>query len=103
MSASGNLGRGSIGNRVGVEHHFYLGGRKRLDIRLPLGLLFMVCGLLLAGFGLMSHQELYERSLGININLWWGAVMLLFGGALFVLGHRQQNQAQSVKAAAERE
>lgn len=51
----------------------------------------------------MSHQELYERSLGININLWWGAVMLLFGGALFVLGHRQQNQAQSVKAAAERE
>jgi len=79
----------------------------RLDIRLPLGLLFIIFGLLLTGFGLLSNKQLYERSLGIDVNLWWGAVMLLFGSVLFVLGrrsHRRENQAESVsKAAAERE
>lgn len=59
----------------------------RLDIRLSLGLLFLVFGLLLAGFGLFN-KELYQRSLGININLWWGAAMLLFGTLLLALGRR---------------
>ena len=74
----------------------------RLDIRLPLGLLFIIFGLLLAGFGLLSDKQLYERSLGIDINLWWGVVMLLFGGVLFVLGRRSYRRQVS-KAAAERE
>ena len=78
----------------------------RLDIRLPLGLLFMIFGLLLAGFGLLSAKQLYQRSLGFNINLWWGVVMLLFGGVLFVLGrrsHRRQNAIAAVgKTATER-
>jgi hypothetical protein len=65
----------------------------RLDIRLPLGLLFSVFGLLLLAVGLGSSKELYERSLGININFWWGAVMLLFGLASFVLGHRSQRRS----------
>ena len=77
-----------------------------LDIRLPLGLLFIIFGLLLAGFGLLSDKQLYERSLGIDINLWWGVVMLLFGGVLFVLGrrsHRRQNEIAAVsKTATER-
>jgi len=79
----------------------------RLDIRLPLGLLFIIFGLLLTGFGLLSNKQLYERSLGIDINLWWGVVMLLFGGVLFVLGrrsHSRQNQAEPIsKAASEHE
>jgi multisubunit Na+/H+ antiporter MnhG subunit len=79
----------------------------RLDIRLPLGILFFVLGLLLTAFGLFSNQELYQRSLGVNINLWWGAVMLVFGLALFALGrrnHRRMANAESTaKGAAERE
>jgi drug/metabolite transporter (DMT)-like permease len=79
----------------------------RLDIRLPLGLLFMLFGLLLGVFGLVSNKELYQRSLGININFWWGAVMLLFGLALSALGyrsHHQHAQLESLrKTAAERE
>jgi hypothetical protein len=35
----------------------------RLDIRLPLGLLFVVFGVLLSGFGLISDQALYQRSI----------------------------------------
>src|SRR5262249_24156829 len=60
----------------------------RLDIRLPLGLLFVVFGLLLSGFGLVSDKGLYQRSLHVNINLWWGVVMLAFGAVMLLLGRR---------------
>ena len=60
-----------------------------LDIRLPIGLLFSFIGVLLAGYGLLSDPSIYERSLGINVNLWWGLVMLLFG-AVFLLSSRRR-------------
>lgn len=70
----------------------------RLDIRLPLGLLFSIFGLLLLVFGLSSNQELYERSLGINVNSWWGMVLLLFGLALFLLGRRSHRRLARVES-----
>jgi len=59
-----------------------------LDIRLPIGGLFTVLGLLLTGYGLVTDRALYERSLGINVNLEWGLVMLIFGVIMVVLGRR---------------
>src|SRR5260370_27078748 len=41
----------------------------KLDIRIPLGLLFVILGLLIALFGLAGPKDLYARSLGINVNL----------------------------------
>lgn len=56
-----------------------------LDIKIPIGLMFTVLGLLLGIYGIVtaSNAELYEKSLGINVNLWTGLVMLVFG--LFML------------------
>ena len=55
-----------------------------LDIRYPIGGMFMILGVILAVFGLVSDPRLYElHSLGININLGWGCVLLAFG--LFML------------------
>jgi len=59
-----------------------------LDIRLPIGLLFTVTGALLAVYGLASDKAIYERSLGININLWWGLVMLAFGVIMTAVSRR---------------
>jgi hypothetical protein len=71
----------------------------KLDIRLPLGLLFVVFGLLLGGFGLAGSQAIYDRSMGINVNLWWGIVMLAFGLFMILLGRRgarlAENQSES--------
>ena len=50
-----------------------------LDLRLPIGLMFTIVGLLLTGFGLVSDAAIYQRSLGINVNLWWGLVLVVFG------------------------
>ena len=64
-----------------------------LDIRLPIGLMFTLLGLLLGGYGLFtqSSPDVYQPSLGININLWWGGVLLVFGLLMLVpaLLHRR--------------
>lgn len=62
-----------------------------LDIRLPIGLLFALLGGLILLYGLVTsftQPALYERSLGININFWWGLVMLLFGAGMIWFGRR---------------
>ena len=60
-----------------------------LDIRLPIGLLFTALGLLLAAYGLVSDKAIYARSLGVNVNLWWGLAMLAFGAVMMALGLRK--------------
>jgi multisubunit Na+/H+ antiporter MnhG subunit len=60
----------------------------QLDIRLPIGLMFTLLGALLAGFGFVTDKSVYQRSLGINVNAWWGLVMLVFGVVMFLLGRR---------------
>ena len=61
-----------------------------LDIKLPIGLLFSILGLLLLfyGLGTMSNTELYKASLGINMNIWWGLVMTIFGGIMLYLAKK---------------
>jgi hypothetical protein len=59
-----------------------------LDIRLPIGLLFSLVGLLLVGFGAFSDRAIYQRSLGLNVNLAWGAVLLVFGAIMVIFGRR---------------
>jgi hypothetical protein len=59
-----------------------------VDLRFPLGLLFFVFGVMLTLFGLFTDRATYERSLYINVNLWWGLVMLLFGGLMFFAAWR---------------
>ena len=63
------------------------------DLRLPIGLMFTIVGLLLAGFGLLGDQSIYQRSLGINVNLWWGLVMLAFGALMLMLARSRRPAA----------
>lgn len=60
-----------------------------IDIRLPIGFVFSVVGILLTVFGAVSgHSAIYEHSLGINVNLYWGLVLLAFGIIMVLLGRR---------------
>lgn len=63
-----------------------------LDLRIPVGLMFGLTGLILSGFGLITNNDvsLYAKSLGVNINLWWGVVLLVFGIVMAVLGLTEQ-------------
>lgn len=65
-----------------------------LDIRLPIGLMFTLFGLLLVVYGLVSDKAIYQRSLGMNVNLGWGAVLLVFGIVMLLLGRRGTAKAE---------
>jgi hypothetical protein len=57
-----------------------------LDIRYPIGYLFLTVGAILAIYGMVSGPEIYDaHSLGMNVNLWWGLVMVVFGAIMFGL------------------
>lgn len=57
-----------------------------LDIRIPIGLLFAVLGVLVLAFGIATYAdpEMYAKSLNININLWSGIFMTFFGGIMLL-------------------
>lgn len=55
-----------------------------MDLRLPIGLLFTIIGAILCAAGLTTATLV----LGVNVNLIWGFVLLVFGGgALFLSRH----------------
>jgi hypothetical protein len=49
------------------------------------GSLFSLTGMVLVTYGLVSDPAIYARSLGWNVNLWWGLVTTLFGGSFLLL------------------
>ena len=68
-----------------------------LDIRIPLGLIFLIVGGVMSVYGLVTRNSaIYERSLGVNLNLGWGLVMFLFGLIMFLVGRRQKWQDDPV-------
>ncbi len=69
-----------------------------LDIRIPLGLIFLITGGIMSLYGLFTRGDaaLYERSMGLNLNLGWGLVMFLFGLVMFLIGRRQKWQDDPV-------
>ena len=58
-----------------------------LDIRIPIGLLFTVLGILLSTYGIYTNAntELYSKSFQFNVNLWSGLGMLVFGVFMLLL------------------
>ena len=56
-----------------------------LDIKIPIGLMFSLLGLILAVFGIFTNGDaIYESSLNINLNLWTGIFMVVFGLAMLL-------------------
>ena len=72
-----------------------------LDLRIPMGLMFLIVGLILTVYGMVTMgSPIYARSLGMNANLDWGLVLLAFGAIMFVLGRRNQRRIEKELASA---
>jgi len=59
-----------------------------LDIRIPIGAMLGLMGSLLAGYGVLGDHSIYQRSLGLNINVIWGSVLVAVAVVLVFLGTR---------------
>jgi cytochrome c biogenesis protein CcdA len=68
-----------------------------VDIRIPIGLMFSILGVLITAYGLFtfSNSEMYIRSLGINVNIIMGIIMLVFG--LVMLWFARKSKVQNKK------
>ena len=65
----------------------------QLDLRLPIGILFSLFGVILIATGLLSSPAAYAQSLGINMNLWWGSVLLVFGATMLAFSLHSRAKA----------
>ena len=63
-----------------------------VDIRIPIGLMFSVLGVLIAIFGIVTKADssMYQRSLDINVNLVMGVVMLIFGLIMLYMSQKKK-------------
>lgn len=68
-----------------------------LDIRLPIGMMFSLLGVMLSGYGFFtkSNVEMYKHSLDININIVWGAVLMVFGVYMLISAYRAAQKAKT--------
>jgi hypothetical protein len=67
----------------------------KLDIKIPIGMLFTIFGLALSIYGLATggDTEMYAKSLGYNVNIWTGLVMLVFGAFMLFLARKDKKKA----------
>jgi steroid 5-alpha reductase family enzyme len=66
-----------------------------LDIRLPIGIIFTIYGVILAVYGMVADPLMFrEKSLGVNIDLWWGLAMLAFGVFMGALAFRASRHSE---------
>lgn len=70
-----------------------------MDLRLPIGILFTIYGVMLVGYGLFTQDSaIYQKSLGLNINIGWGVVLLIFGLLMWFFAKRSQKTSSEEKA-----
>ena len=60
----------------------------KLDLRYPMGLLFSIFGAILTVYGIVSDKTIYVKSLGMDVNLWWGLILLGFGLGMLAFAAR---------------
>jgi hypothetical protein len=65
-----------------------------IDIKFPIGLMFSILGAVLTVYGFVtrSNVELYHKSLDVNINLWTGIAMLIFGLGMLLASILQKKE-----------
>jgi hypothetical protein len=64
-----------------------------LDIKLPIGWLLSAYGLLLGIYGLVTKKEMYAKSLGFNLNVVWGGLMLAIGAGFLLAAFLKKDRA----------
>ena len=64
----------------------------QLDVRIPMGWLFVCLGIILSVYGVVADPAIYAKhSLGQNVNLLWGAIFMLFGVVVLLIARKRKS------------
>lgn len=66
-----------------------------LDLRMPIGVYFLINCVILIGVGIVQPKESNFAGQHINLNLIWGIVMGVFGGFMLSLVMMDKNKSQA--------
>ena len=77
-----------------------MSGEGGLDLRYPIGGLFTLLGVILMAYGVATagNTAMYERATAVNVNLWWGLVMLVFGVLMLAMARRASRRSATSAA-----
>ena len=67
-----------------------------LDIRWPIGYMFLIMGIILAAYGIFSDATIYAQTLGMNVNLIWGIILAAFGIVMLLLARSGSKSQQKI-------
>ena len=72
-----------------------MSGMATIDLRIPIGLMFVTIGAVIFGDGVLARGDAarFVKTGGVNINLWWGLVMLAFGAMMLLLARSRRPAA----------
>jgi len=63
----------------------------QLDVRVPMGWLFLTLGIILVIYSFIADPAIYaQHSLGQNINLRWGIIFAVFGAITLMLARKKK-------------
>jgi hypothetical protein len=60
----------------------------QFDIRIPIGIMFLLIGGVLSAYGWVAAPSGASGSLALNVDVWWGGAMALFGIGMLALARR---------------
>ena len=66
-----------------------------MDLRLPIGIFFLLVGIIMTAYGVVSPHDIPNITEKVNINLYWGIVLLVFGAPMAVFGWRAEAKAKA--------
>jgi membrane-bound ClpP family serine protease len=66
-----------------------------VDLRWPIGIIFTIYGVILIVFGALASPAIFEKSMGVNIDVWWGLALLVFGLFMAALAFRATRHNRS--------
>ena len=82
-----------------VEEAVQSGGGHALAIGFYVAALVLIIGTALVLYGLLGPSEQEYKSLGININLWWGLFMVVFGFVVLGMSYASPRRRAAQNAA----
>jgi hypothetical protein len=75
------------------EPYFLVEKRMGIDLRLPIGIVLPLLGLISAAYGILAASLRCRQFLGVGINLVWATALLAFGSIMLLLARRKMHFA----------
>ena len=69
-----------------------------IDLRLPIGIFFILVGIIMTVYSIISPAYIPHIKESINIDLYWGIVLLIFGIPMTLFGWRAEKKAKNPPA-----